>query len=115
MLYKGAHNFWSHQIGATGAEVIMIFDFSKQKAQDFLHELRQGLQGRQPDDLSQGQLRALLESLLRKLNLVTREEFDAQQAVLQRTRLKLEELEKEVAALQERAGQASTAPDPSVQ
>jgi len=67
-----------------------------------LHELRQGLQGRQPEDLSQSQLRSLLESVLRKLNLVTREEFDAQQAVLQRTRLKLEELERQVVELQER-------------
>lgn len=82
----------------------MVFDFSKLRVQDFLHELRQGLQGRQPEDLSQSQLRSLLESILRKLNLVTREEFDAQQAVLLRTRMKLEELEKEVAALQERMG-----------
>lgn len=82
----------------------MVFDFSKLRTQDFLHELRQGLQGRKPEDLSQSQLRSLLESILRKLNLVTREEFDAQQAVLQRTRLKLEELEKKVVALQERMG-----------
>lgn len=102
MHHNGAQDFAKHQIGATGAEVFMIFDFSKQKAQDFLHELRQGLQGRRPEDLSQGQLGSLLESILRKLNLVTREEFDAQQAVLLRTRMKLEELEKEVAALQER-------------
>lgn len=82
----------------------MVFDFSKLRAQEFLHELRQGLQGRQPEDLSQSQLRSLLESVLRKLNLVTREEFDAQQAVLQRTRLKLEELERQVVELQERVG-----------
>jgi ubiquinone biosynthesis accessory factor UbiK len=82
----------------------MVFDFSKLRVQDFLQELRQGLQGRQPEDLSQSQLRSLLESILRKLNLVTREEFDAQRAVLLRTRMKLEELEKEVAALQERMG-----------
>jgi BMFP domain-containing protein YqiC len=83
-------------------EILMIFDFSKLRVQDFLHELSQGLQGRQPEDLSQNQLRSLLESVLRKLNLVTREEFDAQQAVLQRTRLKLEELERQVGELQER-------------
>ena len=82
----------------------MVFDFSKLRAQEFLHELRQGLQGRQPEDLSQSQLRSLLESVLRKLNLVTREEFDAQQAVLQRTRLKLEELERQVGELQGRVG-----------
>ena len=47
--------------------------------------------------VNQGQTRALLESLLRKLNLVTREEFDAQTAVLARTRKKLQDVEKQVA------------------
>lgn len=90
-----------------------MFDFSKQGAQDFLHELRSGLQGKRPEDLSQNQLRSMMEAILRKLQLVTREEFDAQQAVLLRTRMKLEELEKEVAALQERmAGEKQTS-DPS--
>lgn len=45
------------------------------------------------------QLKAIIESGLKKLNLVTREEFDAQQAVLLRTREKLEALEKQVEAL----------------
>ena len=80
----------------------MLFDFSKLRVQDVVQELRQGLQGRQPEDLSQSPLRSLRESILRKLNLVSREEFDAQQAVLQRTRMKLEELEKQVEALQGR-------------
>jgi len=39
------------------------------------------------------ELQVTLQSALGKLNLVTREEFDAQTAVLQRTRLKLEALE----------------------
>jgi BMFP domain-containing protein YqiC len=81
-----------------------MFDFAKQGMQDFLHELRHGLGGNRPEDLSQSQLRSLLESIVRKLQLVTREEFDAQLAVLLRTRLKLEELEKEVAELHERVG-----------
>lgn len=80
----------------------MIFDFNKLNAQNFLNELRQGLQGRRADDLSQSQFQSLLEAAFRKLNLVTREEFDAQQAVLLRTRLKLEELEKELATLSEK-------------
>jgi ubiquinone biosynthesis accessory factor UbiK len=46
------------------------------------------------------QIRALLESLLRKLNLVTREEFDAQAAVLARTRKRLQDLEVQVANLE---------------
>jgi len=37
--------------------------------------------------------RAVLQSVFQELDLVTREEFDAQKAVLQRTREKLEALE----------------------
>lgn len=50
-------------------------------------------------------MRQLLESQLHKMNLVTREEFDIQQAVLLKTRSKLEELEKQVAALEEKLQQ----------
>lgn len=52
------------------------------------------------DSNASSQVRAALESGLRKLNLVTREEFDAQQAVLLRTREKLELLEKKIAELE---------------
>ncbi len=45
-------------------------------------------------------LRAVLQSVFSKLYLVTREEFDVQQAVLLRTREKLEALEAKVAALE---------------
>jgi len=45
-------------------------------------------------------LRAVLQSVFAKLDLVTREEFDVQQAVLLRTREKLEALEAKVAALE---------------
>ena len=37
-----------------------------------------------------------IEDYLHKLNLVTREEFDSQQEVLLKTRLKIEELEKKI-------------------
>ncbi|KAB2931709.1 MAG: accessory factor UbiK family protein [Candidatus Contendobacter sp.] len=47
---------------------------------------------------------AALQATLAKLELVTREEFDVQQAVLARTRAKLEELEKQVAELEAKAG-----------
>ena len=45
-------------------------------------------------------LRPLLEGLLERLELVTREEFDAQTRVLERTRAKLEALEREVDRLE---------------
>lgn len=49
---------------------------------------------------SESQIKAIIEAGLRKLNLVTREEFDAQQAVLKRTRQKVDELEDQLAALE---------------
>ena len=61
-----------------------------------------GLQALQ-DDL-QRNLRSSIESALSRLNLVTREEFEIQQAVLLRTREKLETLEARVAALEAAAG-----------
>jgi len=43
----------------------------------------------------------LIQSALGKLDLVSREEFDAQRAVLQASRKKLEELETQLRTLQE--------------
>ncbi|VAX01234.1 hypothetical protein MNBD_GAMMA20-2544 [hydrothermal vent metagenome] len=45
-------------------------------------------------------LHSVLQSALAKLDLVTREEFEVQSAVLARTRQKLEDLEKRVALLE---------------
>lgn len=45
-------------------------------------------------------LRAVLQGVFAKLDLVTREEFDVQQAVLLRTREKLEALEIKVSTLE---------------
>jgi BMFP domain-containing protein YqiC len=45
-------------------------------------------------------LRAVLQSAFAKLDLVTREEFEVQSAVLARTRAKLEALERRVAELE---------------
>ncbi|GAB4191053.1 MAG: accessory factor UbiK family protein [Wenzhouxiangellaceae bacterium] len=50
-------------------------------------------------DLEQ-QFRAVLQSAFERMDLVTREEFDVQQAVLARTREKLEELSSRLAALE---------------
>jgi len=47
-------------------------------------------------------IRTLLESTLAKLDLVTREEFDAQTKVLARTREKLEQLEKTISELEDK-------------
>ena len=45
-------------------------------------------------------IHSLLQAALGKLDLVTREEFDVQARVLARTREKLEQLEKTLAALE---------------
>ncbi len=45
-------------------------------------------------------IRLVLESAFARMNLVTREEFDAQTLLLRRTREKLEELERLVAELE---------------
>ncbi len=51
------------------------------------------------DDI-ESNIRSLLQTSLTKMNLVTREEFDVQAAVLQRTRTKLEALEKQLNQLE---------------
>jgi BMFP domain-containing protein YqiC len=51
------------------------------------------------DDLGRN-FRAVLQSGLGKLDLVTREEFDVQRCVLLRTREKIEQLERQLAALE---------------
>lgn len=50
-------------------------------------------------DLEQ-QFSAMLQAHLGKLDLVTRDQFDAQRAVLERTRAKVESLEQQLAALE---------------
>ena len=54
------------------------------------------------DDLEQN-FRAVLKSGLSKLDLVTRDEFEVQEAVLERTRAKLEALEAKVAEMEDDA------------
>ncbi len=73
---------------------------------DALEELTKRISSLIPGDVKHMQediesnVRSLLQSTLSKMNLVTREEFDVQSAVLQRTREKLEQLEKKVADLE---------------
>ena len=62
------------------------------------------------EDLNRG-FRATLEAGLGKLDLVTREEFDVQAAVLGRTRAKLDALQARVAELETSSGQGAAAED----
>ena len=71
-----------------------------------LDDLARRLSGLVPPGLREGReelqqnFKAVLQSGLARLDLVTREEFDVQRAVLLRTREKLEALEREVQALE---------------
>ena len=72
---------------------------------DTLEELSKRISSIIPGDVKHMQediesnVRSLLQNSLTKMNLVTREEFDVQSAVLQRTREKLEQLEKQIEQL----------------
>ena len=69
---------------------------------DSLDELTKRISSLIPGDVKHMQddiennVRSLLQTTLSKMNLVTREEFDVQSAVLLRTREKLEQLEKQL-------------------
>lgn len=67
-------------------------------ARKLAEALPQGLKS-MGDDL-EANFRSVLKAGLGKLDLVTREEFDVQQAVLQRTRQKLDVLEERLASLE---------------
>ncbi len=68
---------------------------------DQLRELLPRLTGQAQDEV-RASLKVFLESALGKLNLVTREEFETQTALLQRTREKLDRLERLVSELEQR-------------
>ena len=53
-------------------------------------------------------LRAILQGIFSKLDLVTREEFDVQVDVLTRTREKFEQLEKQISDLEQAAKKQTT-------
>lgn len=80
------------------------------RPQDFLSELQQQFGQFVPDvarvardDFEQHAKMAVM-TVISRLDLVTRDEFDAQAAVLERTREKVDSLEKRVAELEQRAG-----------
>lgn len=75
-----------------------------------IDELAQRLAALVPPSLSQARedlaanFRGTLQSGLRQLDLVTREEFDVQRCVLLRTREKIEQLEHQVLSLERQVG-----------
>ena len=77
-----------------------------------LDELARRLSSLVPPGLREGReelqqnFKSVLQAGLGKLDLVTREEFEVQRAVLLRTREKLDELQRTVAELEARLGNA---------
>jgi BMFP domain-containing protein YqiC len=74
-------------------------------AENLLEELDRRMKeilARSPAADLEKNLRALMQSALGRLDLVTREEYDVQREVLARTRAKLEELEARLAGLEGR-------------
>ena len=74
---------------------------------DALHDLAGRITSLLPDHMQQVQddlesnIHSLLQNTLSKMNLVTREEFDVQTALLERTREKLERLEQRLSELEQ--------------
>ncbi len=81
---KGPQDFFSQLQGQFGQ---FVPDMAKAAKNDFEH-----------------QAKATVMAVLSRLDLVTRDEFDAQQAVLMRTREKVDALEKKVAELENKIG-----------
>lgn len=83
-------------------------------ANDFLDRFNQQLSALLGSDLQaldkemRQHIRTAAQSAFGKMDLVTREEFDAQRAVLMRTREKLEALERQVATLEQRLEDSTT-------
>ena len=75
---------------------------NNQLIDEFSQQLSQLLKGApQRQDIEKA-VRAASQSVFSKLNLVSREEFDAQSAVLQRSRQKLQGLEQQLAELNDK-------------
>lgn len=101
----GDENSETHQYGelAFTAGVRYQIRMSDKSIEDLAHRLADSL----PDSLrairddAEANFRSILKGGLEKLDLVTREEFEVQEAVLQRTREKLEALAERLKELEE--------------
>ena len=71
----------------------------KNKIQEISDKISKIIEDSPISDIEEN-INALLQSTFTKLDLISREEFDVQTQVLKRTRLKLEDLDKKIDALQ---------------
>ena len=77
-----------------------MFDKLDELAKKLIDALPEGMKNAKTD--LEKNFKAILQSTFAKLDLVTREEFDAQKGVLLRSREKLEALEKIIKELEEK-------------
>jgi hypothetical protein len=85
---------------STTVTVMLNTKFIDDLARQISDSIPAGVKGLQAD--VEKNVHTLLQGALGKLDLVTREDFDAQAAVLRRTREKLEALEKAIAELEKK-------------
>ena len=76
-------------------------DFKIEFVNEFIEQASKLMPGAETRDELQKSLNVIAQSTLSKLNLVTREEFDAQLMVLHSTRAKVDELETQIKELTE--------------
>ena len=69
---------------------------------DELSERIRKLVANSPVEVLQKNIKTILSSKLSKLDLVTREEFDVQQALLQRTKKSVKSMEQRIVELEEK-------------
>ena len=72
--------------------------FSSAKLNEISNKIKEVVQDSPLDDAGKN-IHALLKSIFTKMELVTREEFDVQAAVLRGTREKLDAIEKQLAEM----------------
>jgi BMFP domain-containing protein YqiC len=89
-----------------------MLNFNTQGLDDLAARIGKAIENSPAKDIEKN-VKALLQSGLMRLDLVTRQEFDTQAQVLLRTREKVERLEARLAELEGRAGIVSTASVPT--
>lgn len=94
-------------ISLTGLLEMPMQPFNAKAMEDLAARIGKAIESGPAKDIEKN-VRAVLQSGLARLDLVTREEFDTQAAVLAKTREKLERLETRVAELEARFRPPST-------
>ena len=80
-----------------------LFNAIQEQASQILPDIGKSAQ----EDIG-AQIKIIVGGILTKLDLVSREEFDTQQAVLEKTRAKLEQLEKDFSLLESKLSESES-------